>query len=153
MRLRRHPAFWNPFSTPLAGVVMLAILTYGCQTIGEIGPFDSSHPHDGTVYQGLIILDGGEMTAALEIQRLGNRGARGALQTSSGLLADGEGQIRGETLTLTLVYGGECPGRLTLEGEWDRDDLTFEGIVRAFDCTGPAEGTFRFSAGSPSFLP
>jgi len=102
--------------------------------------------NEGVVYQGFIEIDGGELPAALEIIRAGGRNIRGALQTSSGLLAEGEGRVRGKTLTLDLTYGGDCPGRMALEGEWDQDSRTYEGIVEASDCTGNGRGGFRFLA-------
>jgi hypothetical protein len=98
------------------------------------------------VYQGVLSIDGGDVPAALELIREGGRDVRGALQTSSGLMADGTGRIRGETLRLELTYGGDCPGRMLLEGEWDQSLGTFEGVLDASDCTGQSEGTFRFSA-------
>ena len=101
---------------------------------------------EGVVYQGFIEIDGGEFPAALEIIRAEGPSVRGALQTSSGLQAEGEGRIRGKTLTLDLTYGGDCPGRMALEGEWDEDTRTYEGIVEASDCTGSGRGGFRFSA-------
>ena len=101
---------------------------------------------EGDVYQGSIFLEGGEISAALEIVRMGGRRIRGALQTTTGLLADGEGEVRGNTLRLVLTYGGDCPGRMSLEGEWDQEEGWYEGTVEATDCTGRGRGSFRFSA-------
>jgi hypothetical protein len=98
------------------------------------------------VYQGFLEMDGGKVLAALEIIREGRQNVRGALQASSGLMAEGEGRLRGTTLSLDLVYGGDCPGRMSLEGEWDQDSQTYEGVVEASDCTGKGQGAFRFSA-------
>jgi hypothetical protein len=36
---------------------------------------------------------------------------------------------------------------MILDGEWDPETGTVAGQVAASDCTGPAEGTFRFSVG------
>lgn len=128
------------------------VLAGGCQMIGG-GP-SASHPIEapppgtqtGTVYQGVLFMEGGEISAALELAREGRTRVMGALQTSTGLLADGEGEARGEQLRLTLRYGGECPGRMVMDGEWDRDAQTYEGDVEASDCTGQSRGTFSFAA-------
>ena len=128
------------------------LLLAGCQLIGGGGPSPSGPETaeavsgQSAVYQGVLSMDGGDIPAALEIVREGGRNVRGALQATSGLQADGEGRIRGETLTLDLVYGGDCPGRMHLEGEWDEDSRIYEGVVEAQDCTGRGQGTFRFSA-------
>ncbi len=47
------------------------------------------------VYQGFIEIEGGRVTAALEIVRRGRRDVSGALQTGSGLMAEGEGRLSG----------------------------------------------------------
>jgi hypothetical protein len=121
------------------------LLIAGCQVIGGSGSTESGSGQ-GVVYQGFIEIDGGSLPAALEIIREGRRGIRGALQATSGIMAEGEGRLRGQTLSLELVYGGNCPGRMSLEGEWDQDSRTYEGVVEASDCTGKGGGTFRFSA-------
>jgi hypothetical protein len=60
-------------------------------------------------------------------------------------VADGEGVVRGQTLSLLLTYGGTCPGRMELEGLWDTGAGVFQGTVEASDCTGGSSGIFRFS--------
>lgn len=102
-------------------------------------------PSLGKVYQGFLMIDGGEVPAALQLVRDGRRGLLGALQATSGIEAEGTGRLRGEAMELELSYGGACPGRLVLEGRWDRETENLSGTVRATDCTGSAEGTFRFS--------
>lgn len=92
-------------------------------------------------------MDGGNIPAALEIIKEGGRSVRGSLQTDLGILAEGTGEIRGRTLRLDLSYGGECPGRMLLEGQWDQSEMVYEGTVDASDCTGKGRGTFRFSRG------
>ena len=144
--------------------VATALIVTGCRLIGGGSPGTTSSsapsgppaqpgavPGDpdlvrGVVYQGYIEVDQGKLPAALEIVREGRQAIRGALQTNSGLLAEGEGRLSGSTLRLELMYGGTCPGRMLLEGEWDQDALTYEGTVEASDCTGGGGGTFRFSA-------
>jgi hypothetical protein len=142
----------------------ISLTVTGCRLIGR-GPGDPSPPSApsdpltqpdsapgnpelvrGVVYQGYIEIDQGKLSAALELVREGRQTVMGVLQTTSGLLAEGEGRLRGSTLRLELLYGGTCPGRMLLEGEWDRDSLTYEGTVEASDCTGGGGGTFRFSA-------
>lgn len=132
----RRAALW------LAGAALLAS---GCQIIGGSDPPPPA-PGEvrGTVYQGSLKLDGGELPAALEIIRNGGR-VRAALQTTSGLTADGEGRLRGNRLTLALSYGGSCPGSMSLEGVWEVDRRTYLGTVTAVDCTGTASGTFAFA--------
>ena len=134
--------------TPWLLVTVLLLLA-GCQMIGGSGSgteATGAEARHGVVYQGFLEMDGGKVPAALEILREGRRGVRGALQASSGLMAEGEGRLRGETLRLDLVYGGDCPGRMSLEGEWNQDSQTYEGVVDASDCTGSSQGAFRFSA-------
>jgi len=130
------------------GLAASTLLASGCQLIGgsEPPPPPSPGTVQGVVYQGFLILDGGEMPAGLEIIRNGGQ-VRAALQTTSGLIADGLGRKRGNTLTLDLTYGGDCPGSISLEGEWDEDIQTYAGTAAASDCTGKASGTFRFSGG------
>ena len=140
---------------PVSGLLSLLLVTVtvwwlaGCNLIGGSGPgpgATGAESSQGVVYQGFIEIDGGNLTSALEIIREGRQDVRGALQTSSGLLAEGEGRLRGRTLSLELVYGGTCPGRMILEGNWDQGARIYEGVVEASDCTGRGEGTFRFSA-------
>jgi len=99
----------------------------------------------GVVYQGIIEIGGGSLPAALEIVQEGRRDVRGALQTVSGLLAEGEGRLRGNRLELELVYGGDCPGQMSLDGEWDQESQIYRGTMQASDCTGNGEGTFLFT--------
>jgi len=110
---------------------------------GEAAPSEGS-PGRGAIYQGVLILDGGEMTAALELVPGGGRSVRAGPQTSSGLVADGEGRVSGGRLRLELFYGGDCPGHMVLEGTWDREAPRYEGRLDAEDCTGGSTGTFRF---------
>lgn len=133
-------------------VCWLLASLYGCQLIGrgapgraDVGPGEEA-PAGGAVYQGVLTLDGGDLTAALQLTSLGRREVRANLQTSSGLLADGQGITRGDNLLLDLTYQGECPGRMILEGAWNQEDQIYEGQVQAEDCTGKGTGTFRFSA-------
>ena len=129
-------------------LVPLTVLVPGCQPIGGSDPPPPTPGAvQGVVYQGSLILDGGSIPGGLEIIRSGGR-VRGALQTTSGLVADGQGRLRGRTLTLDLSYGGDCPGVMALEGEWDEGAGTFQGTVTAVDCTGTATGTFSFSGES-----
>ncbi len=131
----------------------LILFLGSCQVIGggPKSPSGTGIPEpgraEGVVYQGSLVLEGGEIPGALELIREGRRGIRGALQTSTGLVADGVGSLRGRALTLELAYGGDCPGRMRLEGEWDEGEGRYQGTVQASDCTGSAAGTFRFSAG------
>jgi hypothetical protein len=127
----------------ITGLAVLPIS--GCQVLGGPGPFRSAGEGGSPVYQGVLSLEGSELPAALEISRTGRRTVEAALQATSGLLADGEGQVRGSKLTLDLAYGGECPGWMKLEGPWNENAGTFEGVVTAQDCTGGSEGTFEFS--------
>lgn len=144
----RHLPSWLR-SWPL---VTVPLLLAGCQLIGGSGssPYGAEETEPGSsqgvVYQGFIEIDGGNLPAALEIIHGGGREVRGAFQATSGLMAEGEGRLRGQTLTLELVYGGNCPGRMLLEGEWDQESGTYEGGVEASDCTGTGQGSFRFSA-------
>jgi len=129
-------------------VLAFTALSLGsCQIIGGSGPsgVESGGSGGGEVYQGFLEIDGGRVTAALELIRAGRSDVRGALQATSGLLADGEGKLRGRVLTLDLSYEGECPGRMSLEGEWDREERTYQGTVEASDCTGGGRGRFSFS--------
>ncbi|MFH1763791.1 MAG: hypothetical protein ABIF09_06335 [Gemmatimonadota bacterium] len=146
--VERRPIFGLPSWLLMTAPLLLA----GCHVIGGSGPGPSSPGateagfSQGVVYQGFIEIERGKLTSALEIVRRGRRDVRGALQTSSGLMAEGEGRLTGQTLNLELVYGGACPGRMHLEGEWDQDSGIYEGVVEATDCTGKGGGIFRFSA-------
>lgn len=134
-KVRSGAALWLAASTLVAS---------GCQLVrGADPPPPTPGSVQGVVYQGSVTLDGGTLPAGLEIIRSGGR-VRGALQTSSGLTADGQGRQRGNTLSLDLTYGGACPGTMSLEGEWDTDSRTYQGTVSAVDCTGKAHGTFKF---------
>ena len=142
------------------------LFSAGCQIVGgatpsppDQGPPDPGPPapgppapeaeepvfRRGVVYQGIIEIGGGNLPAALEIVQEGRRDVRGALQTVSGLLAEGEGRLRGDRLELELVYGGDCPGQMSLDGEWDQESGTYSGTMQASDCTGRGEGTFLFT--------
>lgn len=124
----------------------LLLILSGCMAVGGSGPASpGSGPQQGVVYHGSLFLDGGDVTAALEIAREGRRDVRAALQATSGLLADGKGRIRGDDLSIELVYGGQCPGAMELNGKWDQEAGTYQGELSAQDCTGKAEGTFLFS--------
>ena len=134
------------------GLLCLGSLFFsGCQIVGggrgpeETGPLPPGTVR-GVVYQGTLSLDGGDISAALELIREGGGEIRGALETTSGLRADGLGRLRGRNLRLTLSYGGDCPGRMDLDGEWLPEMGTYGGVVEAQDCTGQGRGTFFFSA-------
>ena len=150
-----------PFSRSLSiwACVVLVFLSSACQIVGGgsgegRNPAHRPTPEEviglgGQVYQGRLSMEGGDVPAALELVREGRRDVKGALQAASGLLADGTGRLDGSTLRIELTYGGECPGRMLLVGDWDRDEGTYEGTVQASDCTGRSEGVFRFSIGHP----
>jgi hypothetical protein len=151
----------------ISWLLMSAVLfSAGCQTVGGPAPSrpapspsapippapeaeepEAEEPElrQGVVYQGIIEIGGGNLPAALEIIQEGRRDVRGALQTASGLLAEGEGRLRGNRLELELVYGGDCPGQMSLDGEWDQESQTYRGTMQASDCTGKGEGTFLFT--------
>ena len=134
---------------PWAALLLTAFSLWatGCQLIGGADPPPPTlGAGQGVVYQGSLILDGGDIPGAIELIKTGGR-VRVALQTASGLEADGEGRRRGRNLTVQLTYGGDCPGTMSLAGEWDEEAMTFQGTVTAADCTGPASGTFSFSGG------
>lgn len=131
------------------GLILVVAVPMGCQIIGgsatrEPRSGEAELGIGGTVYHGELELDGGTTAAALEIARQGGREVRVALQTTSGVKADGRGEIRGGALRVILEYGGDCPGRITLEGPWDEEAGVFSGSASAVDCTGRAEGMFRF---------
>ena len=140
------------YQAGLALLTTLALLSNGCQIIGgrpeaQSPGTDGPGSTDGVLYQGAIMMDGGDIPAALEIVREGRRGLWGAMQTTSGIEAEGGGSLRGRSFHLELSYGGECPGRMVLDGEWDPDTSSIAGTIEASDCTGAANGTFRFSSG------
>ena len=149
MRLTSQEGRWLGCRLGLWALVMGVLSLTGCQMIEGLGsgpgPTGPGSP-EGVVYQGFIEIDGGDLQAALEIIRRGGRAVRGALQASSGLMAEGEGQLRGQNLKLELTYGGDCPGRMSFDGEWDQESQSYEGEVEASDCTGSGKGRFRFSA-------
>jgi hypothetical protein len=133
-------------SARMGAVGALILFLSGCIAVwGSGSATPGSNPQQGVVYQGSLILDGGEVSAALEIAREGRRDVRASLQAASGLMADGRGRVRGERLSIELEYGGPCPGTMKLDGEWDEGSGTYEGDLSAQDCTGKAEGTFYFS--------
>ena len=139
----------------LSALLGIFLLAGGCQLVGRAsapsepsgislpGPSD---PGIAGVFQGALYMDGGEITAALELIPDGRRDLRGIFQAVSGLEAEGTGHLDGREFSIELVYGGSCPGRMLLTGEWDPDTDSLSGVVRASYCTGPGEGTFRFFA-------
>jgi hypothetical protein len=146
VRFTGYLPFAPSVSTRMGAVGALILFLSGCTAVwGSGSATPGSNPQQGVVYQGFLILDGGEGSAALEIAREGRRDVRAALQAASGLMADGRGRVRGERLSIELEYGGPCPGTMKLDGEWDQDSGTYEGDLSAQDCTGKAEGTFYFS--------
>ncbi len=158
MRRRSLSALQDSTRTGVMTLCALAgLFLPGCQLIGgRSGEAAGNRPSvdwetgldpvEGEIYQGHLEMEGSRVQAALQLVRVGTRRVRGAFQGASGLVADGEGVLRGESLSLRLTYGGECPGRMDLEGVWDRSSKVYEGTVEASDCTGRSSGTFRFSA-------
>ena len=139
----------------MAVAATILLVGAGCQRVGQApAPSGSTRGTSARavesgpsgVFQGALSMDGGEISAALQLIREGRRGLRGLLQAVSGLEAEGEGRLDGREFQLELVYGGECPGRMALTGEWDPETNSISGVVRATDCTGAGEGTFQFSA-------
>jgi len=138
----------------LSAVALFILVLAGCQAVGRTPARSGSDPGTSAgpvgpgpsgVFQGALIIGRSEMPAALELVRDGRRGLRGFLQAVSGLEAEGEGRLDGTKFQLELVYGGECPGKMALTGDWDPETDSLSGVVRATDCTGAGEGTFRFS--------
>jgi hypothetical protein len=136
----RTVLFFSALLIPLNACQLLGGSSPG---VGEADPLEGLS-RGGVVYHGGLFIDGGELTAALELVPEGGRSVRAGLETSSGLVADGEGRVRGRNLRLELAYGGDCPGQMVLDGTWDRDNLRYEGRLDAEDCTGESTGTFRF---------
>ena len=134
------------------GLAWFTLSMSGCHLIGgggSEGPGDlpPSDRQGGVVYHGSLELEGGRVQAGLEIGIRGPRDVWGALETTTGLRADGGGRLRGSNLRLQLAYGGDCPGTMVLDGEWDQQAGLYQGTVEASDCTGAASGTFLLSAG------
>jgi hypothetical protein len=147
---------WTRYLSALGCLLGPLVLLPGCQVVGgsrssqdsdRESPRRPAGDFPAGVYQGALKMEGGEIPAALELIPSGRRDLRGLLQAESGLMAEGAGRRAGKSFHLELVYGGECPGRMTLDGEWAPETESVLGVVWAIDCTGAAEGTFRFSAG------
>ena len=87
------------------------------------------------------------MAVNLSLSRRGDRELLGILVTPEGIRAEGEGSLRGREIRLELHYGGDCPGTMVLVGEWNQESNGIQGVVRASDCTGQAEGAFQLFPG------
>ena len=96
-------------------------------------------------FRGVLLVEGESMQAHLLLLQEAGGGFSGILEGPVDFRAEGRGTVSGREVRLELSYGGECPGTMVLIGDWVPDSDTFSGIVRANDCTGPGQGTFRFS--------
>ena len=138
-----------------------AILLAGCQLVGvarestepppprEAPPEPAPEPEIAVPlpegeFRGELLVEGDRMPAHLALRRQTGSTFHGILEGPVEFRAEGPGTATGPELRLELSYGGDCPGTMTLEGSWDPDAGVLSGIVRASDCTGRGQGTFRF---------
>ncbi|MFC1575798.1 hypothetical protein ACFL5A_04060 [Gemmatimonadota bacterium] len=135
-------------------LALLALSSAGCQMVGRVSPTQppvvvpppaSPGPHG--MYSGSFQIEGGETAVNLNLTRRGDRDLLGVLVTPDGIRAEGAGSLRGQEIRLELRYGGDCPGTMVLVGEWNQETNGIQGVVRASDCTGQAEGTFQLIPG------
>ncbi len=160
MRKRRRSRGLRAPPGILLRLLPLAFTIGACQMVGEgrttiptpveAGP---APPGPEGTYGGHLNIDGGEVPASLTLIREGSGKLLGFLELPSELEAQGEGEVSGRSFRLELSYGGECPGRMVLVGRWEPGAEILTGVVRASDCTGKAEGSFRLSAHHPQPLP
>lgn len=99
----------------------------------------------GGSYSGNISIQGqtlfGSMTVAQEGPAL-------TLQFSFpdvALTASGEGTATETGFSAEVPYTITCPGVAVFEGSLEEDGRTVSGTLRATDCDGASNGTFRFS--------
>jgi hypothetical protein len=137
---------------PVGRILLLNLLVGGCQLVGSPRALPDpaprevpGSPHLQGTYRGVLAIDGGEVPAILELRQPGGRRLEGILGLSSDFEAMGQGESgEGGRMELELRYDGACPGHMTLQGTLEPGEV-LTGVVTASDCTGRAEGTFRFS--------
>jgi hypothetical protein len=105
------------------------------------------------VFSGFLEIEGGRVDGVLTLTPRGGGELEGFFEAPPDLVAMGRGTFRQEELRLELSYEGACPGRMRLNGRWQKGSGTLSGSVRADDCTGRADGTFLFSPDLNSFFP
>lgn len=132
--------------------LFLLLVIGGCQRLGGPGPGTGNQSLGGGsgsvpvgVYQGVVEMEGGEIPSALQVLPVSGREVKGILQLPGGIVAEGTGTLVGNELRLEMAYGGQCPGRIVLVGNWTVQTDTLSGVIEASDCTGKAEGVFRFT--------
>ncbi len=95
-------------------------------------------------FRGEILVEGEALQAHLILQPEGDDELQAILEGPVDFRARGQGEVHGNKVHLRLSYGGDCPGTMILEGSWDPEARSYTGIIRASDCTGEGQGTFRF---------
>jgi len=93
---------------------------------------------------GVVIVEGTEIEGLLELSTA-SEGFQARFHSESfGFEASGEGRLDGGRLRLELEYDVDCPGELRMLGPYDAEGGRWSGELVASDCTGDAEGSFRF---------
>ena len=122
----------------------VAVLVAACSTVG--GAPEPAIPPEQVqgLFGGVVTVDGTEIEGLLELTSSEDGYLADFNSESFGFSASGDGAMEGRRLRLELDYDMDCRGELRLLGPYDPEQGTWTGELVASDCTGNAEGTFRF---------
>lgn len=124
-----------------AALLTLVLSTGACSAIRFGGP-----DHDvGGTWEGSVTVQGERIPGSLAVEQDGFLLHAAFAAPSYGINATGDGEIDDDgVVRLELEYDLQCPGTAVLHGTLSGEDTVLSGNVEATDCTGTAQGTFRF---------
>jgi hypothetical protein len=145
--LAPSPSSLPPGATPFRARLLLLVLVAGVAACGRTAP---EPPAPAVIqlagsYSGNITVDGNFLPARMTV---GQDGAALTLEfqvAEVGISTRGEGVAHTDRFTGRVPYQILCPGEAEFEGRLEEDGRLLTGTLRATDCDGTTNGTFRFT--------
>lgn len=135
----------RPFSrpAPLLGALTLLLLA-ACARAEPEPPAPAVIQVAGS-YSGNISIDGNFLPARMTVGQDGSTLVLEFQVAEIGVATRGEGVAHADRFTGRVPYEILCPGVAEFEGRMEEDGRVLAGTLRATDCDGTTNGTFRFT--------
>ncbi len=133
----------NPRPAALFGALVLLLLA-ACARAEPEPPAPAVIQLSGS-YSGNITVDGNVLPARMTVAQDGANLLLEFQVAEIGVATRGEGVAHADRFTGRVPYEILCPGTAEFEGRLEEDGRVLAGTLRATDCDGTMNGTFRFT--------
>lgn len=129
-----------------AAALLLPVLVVGCATAAPADPPPPPTLELAGNYSGSMTVDANFLPATLTVTQEGETIQIRLSVPDLGAVTQGTGTAGTERFTFRVPYELNCPGEATFEGRVDEEGAqALVGTLRAVDCDGVLNGTFRFA--------